>query len=825
MNISEHIKIFLLTLLLSIPIVGMAQVTSLSEIYQGESSEEFINSLVLPPSITKTPSNGTAIWQETRGIQGIVGFNTLIYTPKHNFIGKDTVEVTFWRPPATSTKRTLIINVLRSQVFAENDYAYTNVNQPVTINILDNDSQTNGTLSIKEILVANKAQEVTIDVEGNITFYPANGFKGIANLSYLVCNEIGVCDVATVSVTVQPDAIAANDTLSIFTTRYESQVILLPLDGFILDQEPEKGWVDDSQDVVKYVPNGTEVGNDIFVYKSLTSDATKLVHVTILDGKKPNLYAQDDYLFTPVNKPVEFDILANDANEEVTAITLLQKPKFGTATLLEGGLVNYVPRRNFTTVNEFSVDKFTYEVTYVNGTTEVATAYVYVNNFNPASSRYELTVAKNSPLVMQYAVPVDYQEFKIVTQGRLGKVSFHRTIEQEVLGQLVIGDKVLLYTPEANATGIDEFEVQYCISTTSCRTIKISVQILDVVLSDDEKCISSDCIWEGDINNDGIVNTQDLLALGSYIGEVGTARNGSTNVWLGKAGAEWNAGKGVKHADANGDGVVSSRDTAAIVTNFSRTHKITPVGIPPTSPLPIYYGKPDTIPLVGPGAILEIPIILGNEFFPATDIYGLLFEINYSPSLFLEGSVKVTFEDDSWFSYGSPTLSLTRENITGRVDIGITRTNRKTVSGHGVVARFSGIVVADIDLIRLRDEVITPLSIVATATNGQGYEMQLGTDSYSVKLALNNEEDNAVVAEVAANNELSVFPNPVRDVLNINLNNLDRFEVFTITGQKIYDGTTQPQLQVSNWNNGFYFLRAYTTDGKVMNQKFEIVNQ
>jgi hypothetical protein len=823
MNISEHIKHFLLTLLLSIPILGMTQGISLSEIYQGESSEEFISSLVLPPSITKAPTNGTAIWQETGTAQGIVGFNTLIYTPNLNFIGKDTVGVTFWRPPATSTKRTLIINVLRSQVFAADDYAYTNADQPITINILGNDSQTNGTLSIREILIANNAENVTIDVGGNITFYPATGFKGIANLSYLVCNEIGVCDVATVSVTVQPNVAPVNDTFNIFTTRYASQSILLPLDRFILDQEPTKGWVDDSEDVVKYVPNGTETGSDVLVYKSLVDNTSKLVQITILDEEKPNLYAKNDYLFTPVNQAIEFDLLANDANQAIEAITLLQRPRFGTATLLEGGLVNYVPRRNFTTVNEFSVDKFTYEVTYINGITEVATAYVYVNNFNPASSRYELTVAKNSPLVMQYAVPVDYQGFRVVSQGRLGKVSFHTNINEEVLGQPIVGDKVLLYVPEANAIGIDEFEVQYCVSATSCRTVKISVEILDVVLPDDEKCISNNCVWEGDVNNDGVVNIQDLLALGNYIGEVGTARNSSTDVWLGKLGAEWNAGQGLKHADTNGDGVVSSKDTSAIVANFSKTHKITPVGIPPTSPLPIYYGKPDTIPLVGPGAILEIPIILGNDFFPAKDIYGLSFEINYSPSLFLEGSVKVTFEDNSWFNYGSPTLSVTRENITGKVDIGITRTNRKTVSGHGVVARFSGIVVADIDLIRLRDEVITPLSITATSTNGQGQQMQLGTDSYAIRLGLNNEED--TTPEVVAHNELNVFPNPVREVLNINLNNLDRFEVFTLTGQKIYEGIARPQLQVSNWNNGFYFLRAYTTDGKVMNQKFEIINR
>ncbi|NJK83965.1 MAG: cadherin-like domain-containing protein [Saprospiraceae bacterium] len=331
MNISKHIKHFTLTLLLGIPFWGIAQNISLAEIYQGQSSEEFINSLVLPPNITKAPANGTAVWQETGTVQGIVGFNTLRYTPNANFVGRDTVKVVFWRPPATPVERTLIVTVLRSEVFAEDDYAYTTASEPAIINVLSNDSQTNGTLSIKEILVANYAENVTIDVDGTITFHPALGFNGIANLSYLVCNEIGVCDVAVVSVTVQPSTPAANDTLEIFTTRHTSQAILLPLDGFILDQEPTKGWVDDSEDVIKYVPNGTEIGTDRLVYKSLNSDATKLVNVTILEGTKPNLYAQNDYLFTPVNTAIEFDLLANDENIDIEAITILQAPRFGTS--------------------------------------------------------------------------------------------------------------------------------------------------------------------------------------------------------------------------------------------------------------------------------------------------------------------------------------------------------------------------------------------------------------------------------------------------------------------------------------------------------------
>lgn len=826
MNVSKQIKLLLIALL-GFPLLVDAQSETRSDIYQGQTAEEFVQSLILPPSITQSPANGTATWLETGTTTGIVGFNTLVYRPNANFIGRDTVEVAYWRPPAISTTRTYIIEVLESKVFAEDDYAYTDAGTPIMIDVLNNDTQTNGTLTVEKILVANHAENVTIDVDGQISFYPTAGYAGIANLNYLVCNDIGICDVATVSVEVKSDALSTNDTLEIFTTRYSDQAVLLSTDGFILEEQPTKGWIDDSEDVMRYVPDGDQIGEDTFIFKSLDGAVTKTVFVTILDDQLPNVYANDDYIYTPVGQAVEFDLLENDLQSGEATVQFLQQPRFGTLTQLDNGLISYEPRSGFATVNEYSVDRFTYQITLSDGTVETATAYVYVNDFTPSASTFELQVAKNNPLAIQYAVPINYEGFEIISQGELGRVSFHQSINESVLGQQVIGEKVLLYTPVANATGTDEFEVQYCVSAGNCRSVKVRVEVLDIEIAESEKCVLNDCVWEGDANNDGVVNMYDLLALGHHVGKTGASRENQAAAWLGQAASDWNTGNEVKFLDTDGDGVVSSSDTTAISQYYGKTHKIVSTGTPPVNPLPIYYGKPDTIPVAGPGAILEIPIILGNEYFQAEDIYGLTFEINYSPNIFQEGSGKITFDDDSWLTYGSPSLELTRENISGRIDVGFTKTNGRTSSGFGKVALFSVVTVANIDSWRNgNQEIITPLTITASAIDGQGQTMQLGTDSYSLKLALTEEEE--VVAElVAVEDALSVYPNPSTEFLNLQMNNADqieRVEIFTLTGQKIYEGQNENQVEVKGWNEGVYLLRAFTSEGEILNKKFEVLN-
>ncbi len=56
---------------------------------------------------------------------------------------------------------------------------------------------------------------------------------------------------------------------------------------------------------------------------------------------------------------------------------------------------------------------------------------------------------------------------------------------------------------------------------------------------------------------------------------------------------------------------------------------------------------------------------------------------------------------------------------------------------------------------------------------------------------------------------VSVYPNPVSDILNVaNANTLERYEIFNIAGQRIAGGAVESEfIQVSSLSQGLYFLR------------------
>lgn len=79
------------------------------------------------------------------------------------------------------------------------------------------------------------------------------------------------------------------------------------------------------------------------------------------------------------------------------------------------------------------------------------------------------------------------------------------------------------------------------------------------------------------------------------------------------------------------------------------------------------------------------------------------------------------------------------------------------------------------------------------------------------------------VNDVAKNNaEVKVYPNPVKDILNINTDkNINSIEIFSLTGQliKTIDNNTK-QINVSDLKKGIYLLRV-KSEGK--DQSFKIV--
>lgn len=87
---------------------------------------------------------------------------------------------------------------------------------------------------------------------------------------------------------------------------------------------------------------------------------------------------------------------------------------------------------------------------------------------------------------------------------------------------------------------------------------------------------------------------------------------------------------------------------------------------------------------VSPGESVTLPLSLGSGAAPVDSIYGLAFSIAYDPKLI---KPNVRFKPtQSWFGDPANLLWLQRDfHAQGRIDVAVTRTDGKTVSGHGKI--------------------------------------------------------------------------------------------------------------------------------------------
>ena len=79
-------------------------------------------------------------------------------------------------------------------------------NTPVNIDVLDNDTPSEGNkLTVHSIVSDPSHGTVSIHPDGTVTYTPEPGFDGTDSFTYRVCHsETNQCDEATVTVTVEP---------------------------------------------------------------------------------------------------------------------------------------------------------------------------------------------------------------------------------------------------------------------------------------------------------------------------------------------------------------------------------------------------------------------------------------------------------------------------------------------------------------------------------------------------------------------------------------------------------------------------------------------
>ncbi|MEL6480182.1 MAG: Ig-like domain-containing protein, partial [Pseudomonadota bacterium] len=348
------------------------------------------------------PSNGMVVVNQD---------GTFTYTPNDDFTGADAftyrvVDALDSDEPGSAIGTVMItVTAEEDAPDAADDEATTPEDTPVSINVLENDSDPDGD-DIRVSAIGEVANGTAVlQDNGNILYTPDDDFFGEEVFTYAVTDENENTVTAQVTVTVTPvnDDPEANDDAA--STTPATPVTINVLDN---DVDPDGGILSVSavstpaggtailneNGTITYTPNPETTGQDTFTYTVEEPDegltATATVTVTINDEtpdppqppeppeppENTPPTANPDSAETDENNAVVISVLANDTDDDGDTVTLsgVGNASNGSVQQNANGTVTYTPAQGFV-----GNDAFTYTISDGNGGTAQGAVSVTVN--------------------------------------------------------------------------------------------------------------------------------------------------------------------------------------------------------------------------------------------------------------------------------------------------------------------------------------------------------------------------------------------------------------------------------------------------------------
>ncbi|RLD21754.1 MAG: hypothetical protein DRI69_03220 [Bacteroidetes bacterium] len=679
-------------------------------------------------------------------------------------------------------------------------------------------------------IVVSPLGSASISADGqSITFTPTSGYTGMTYLTYVVCDEYGSCGVADVNICVIPDGgFTLVDTLYLSTNNQTPVTAYMPVSGFVKTEDANNGTaLPESSEAWVYTSDEGFVGLDGF---TLVNDTlTRVIMIDVFYQDVPNSYAVNDVYYTRIDSTIVFDARDNDVKAfPIHSYTL---PDKGQLTMDEMGVFTYSPDSSYVGAIEF-----TYDIKPLNGL-ETGRVVIYIGDMPPVNlTVYDLITPKETPLVLNYQIPLDGYNLILTTapspkHGLLKLYNGDFTIDT-VGCDPISGYDMMVYFPFVGYTGLDSFEIDYCVVNGACERIRIRVDVQDHGDLGDCVCIDG-CVWPGDADGSGQVDMADLLTLGWHVGEKGASRNYQDNSsWLGQYADDWFGFEGssdvnTKYVDGNGDGVVSELDTQLIYDHYLRQHAL----IPDVTGLKADYEfiiiPPEGALDSGDLAVFEIAI--GNGSSPVVDMHGIHFSLNLPTELYQMDSVDIEFHSNAWLGYDAPNFQMHMEPWHGRLDAGFTRTNATSATGAGTILTMTFIVVDDIEGFP-PPNIQMPFNISAYNIGTIGSDGQMRSiEPAEATMYYHTPGERDETVRLTIDDRLHVFPNPVsNNVLKAHLNGdryIERLEIYDMQGAlraaQDYD-TKRAEISIFGLASGSYVLRVTGSDG-VVSRKFQVV--
>jgi sugar lactone lactonase YvrE len=336
-------------------------------------------------------------------------------------------------------------------------------------------------------------------------------------------------------------------------------------------------------------------------------------------------------------------------------------------------------------------------------------------------------------------------------------------------------------------------------------------------------CSPDSTVWPGDADANHVVNNADLFPIGLGYDTTGPVRAVQGIVWQGDIATNWadtlpgyNPTINFKHADCNGDGIINSADTVAIMANFSLTHNKTgPILSPWRNGIPAIKAvvTPDT---AYTGDTLTVTFVLGDTNTTVNNFYGIAFTYNFDPMV-MDSTYAPTmgFLPTSWIGTPSQKISINKIfTTTGQIQAAVTRINHTGVSGQGAIAVASFRITTD-NISGKNYHYYTNIGSITDVTlidqHGATIPLNAGADTTTVGFIPNG------IREITTET-LHIRPNPAHDKVLVSAGNTIReISLTNIIGQQVMDNNTanskSVSIDVSGIDSGVYFVHVRTEQG------------
>jgi hypothetical protein len=384
-----------------------------------------------------------------------------------------------------------------------NDDVRTNVDVPITIDVLDNDRPRDGVpLNEGSIRIVRQPDNGTVEIlpDNTIRYTPNPGFAagdiGSDDFRYEVDSQNGQTDGADVRVTViaigrpetnPDDATTFEDTpvtIDVLANDGTNDDIPLDLSTVEILEQPENGTaVLNPDNTITYTPNPGFFGDDELEYNVCAVNGTcdsEPVRIEVIEvpfdqvGNQPPV-ANDDTAATGSGIPVTIPALANDfdSDGDLTAAntTVTVQPTNGTVTVGANGDLFYTPDSTF-----IGTDTLTYQIQDNDGLTDTAVVTITVTEQAPTSQppvavNDQATTPANSPVTVNVLVN-DTDPDDDINPASLA------VITQPTNGTAIVNDQDrVIYTPNTDYVGPDTFTYQISDSEGSTATATVSITV------------------------------------------------------------------------------------------------------------------------------------------------------------------------------------------------------------------------------------------------------------------------------------------------------------------------------------------------------------